>query len=329
MGAAAGDTGARGGGRGASLRRPLPDRRARSGGRRRGLGPTRHSFSFGEHYDPDRVGFGPLLALNDETVRAGTGYPEHLAPRRRDRHLGASRGAAPRGHRVPRRLGRDPPPGERPAPQRRLGRDARRGRHRGRDGALRPDLGPARRPGRPPSYVVGVRRRVAGVHVGGGRVGLRPDALVTCAAAGPPCGSPASAPARNAPCPRRRPRTSSLARGPWTSTASGRSTRGTRSSSRCPRRSWWSPASRPRSSPGPSRERGRGGPPAADPRLRARPAERHPRPAPAARQRRGGPGGHGTARRARAADPRRARPARRRRRQRRTGRPVLGLHRTG
>ncbi|MBB3327617.1 pirin family protein [Microlunatus antarcticus] len=38
---------------------------------------TRHSFSFGEHYDPDRVGFGSLLALNDETVRAGTGYPEH------------------------------------------------------------------------------------------------------------------------------------------------------------------------------------------------------------------------------------------------------------
>ncbi|MGI3784620.1 MAG: pirin family protein [Janthinobacterium lividum] len=38
---------------------------------------TRHSFSFGEHYDPERVGFGPLQALNDETVRAGEGYPEH------------------------------------------------------------------------------------------------------------------------------------------------------------------------------------------------------------------------------------------------------------
>ena len=42
-----------------------------------GWAVTRHSFSFGEHYDPDNVGFGPLVALNDETVRAGEGYPEH------------------------------------------------------------------------------------------------------------------------------------------------------------------------------------------------------------------------------------------------------------
>lgn len=42
-----------------------------------GWATTRHSFSFGEHYDPDNVGFGPLVALNDETVRAGEGYPEH------------------------------------------------------------------------------------------------------------------------------------------------------------------------------------------------------------------------------------------------------------
>ena len=43
-----------------------------------GWATTRHSFSFGEHYDPDNVGFGPLVALNDETVRAGEGYPEHI-----------------------------------------------------------------------------------------------------------------------------------------------------------------------------------------------------------------------------------------------------------
>lgn len=43
-----------------------------------GWAQTRHSFSFGEHYDPSDVGFGPLVALNDETVRAGQGYPEHL-----------------------------------------------------------------------------------------------------------------------------------------------------------------------------------------------------------------------------------------------------------
>lgn len=42
-----------------------------------GWAVTRHSFSFGEHYDPDLVGFGPLVALNDETVRAGEGYTEH------------------------------------------------------------------------------------------------------------------------------------------------------------------------------------------------------------------------------------------------------------
>jgi redox-sensitive bicupin YhaK (pirin superfamily) len=43
-----------------------------------GWAATHHSFSFGEHYDPDNVGFGPVVALNDETVRAGEGYPDHL-----------------------------------------------------------------------------------------------------------------------------------------------------------------------------------------------------------------------------------------------------------
>ena len=43
-----------------------------------GWATTSHSFSFGEHYDPDNVGFGPLVALNDETVRAGAGYPAHV-----------------------------------------------------------------------------------------------------------------------------------------------------------------------------------------------------------------------------------------------------------
>ncbi|HEY0237161.1 MAG TPA: pirin family protein [Friedmanniella sp.] len=42
-----------------------------------GWAVTQHSFSFGEHYDPENVGFGPLVALNDETVRAGEGYAEH------------------------------------------------------------------------------------------------------------------------------------------------------------------------------------------------------------------------------------------------------------
>jgi len=36
-----------------------------------------HSFSFGAHYDPDNLGFGPLIAVNVDTVQSGPGYPEH------------------------------------------------------------------------------------------------------------------------------------------------------------------------------------------------------------------------------------------------------------
>ena len=38
---------------------------------------TRHSFAFGAHYDPLNVGFGPLVAHNDEHLPPGTGYAEH------------------------------------------------------------------------------------------------------------------------------------------------------------------------------------------------------------------------------------------------------------
>ncbi len=38
---------------------------------------TRHSFSFGAHYDPANVGFGSLLAVNEDVVRSGTGYDPH------------------------------------------------------------------------------------------------------------------------------------------------------------------------------------------------------------------------------------------------------------
>ena len=38
---------------------------------------SRHVFSFGAHYDPDRVGTGPLLVLNDETLLAGRGFDDH------------------------------------------------------------------------------------------------------------------------------------------------------------------------------------------------------------------------------------------------------------
>jgi redox-sensitive bicupin YhaK (pirin superfamily) len=38
---------------------------------------TRHSFSFGAFYDPDRVSFGPLVAFNDDLLGRDAGYPEH------------------------------------------------------------------------------------------------------------------------------------------------------------------------------------------------------------------------------------------------------------
>lgn len=38
---------------------------------------TRHSFSYGAHYDPDNVGFGALVAINTESLAPGAGYDEH------------------------------------------------------------------------------------------------------------------------------------------------------------------------------------------------------------------------------------------------------------
>lgn len=38
---------------------------------------TRHSFSFGRHYDQDNLGFGPLVCHDDHLVRRGAGFPDH------------------------------------------------------------------------------------------------------------------------------------------------------------------------------------------------------------------------------------------------------------
>ncbi|MCF6378595.1 pirin family protein [Nocardioides KLBMP 9356] len=38
---------------------------------------TRHSFSFGQHYDPDNLGFGPLVCHNDDELSPAAGYPDH------------------------------------------------------------------------------------------------------------------------------------------------------------------------------------------------------------------------------------------------------------
>lgn len=38
---------------------------------------ARHHFSFAHYYNPDRMGFGALRAVNDDSIQAGTGFPSH------------------------------------------------------------------------------------------------------------------------------------------------------------------------------------------------------------------------------------------------------------
>lgn len=38
---------------------------------------TWHSFSYGLHYDPDQIRFGPVMAVNAEHVEPGGGYDTH------------------------------------------------------------------------------------------------------------------------------------------------------------------------------------------------------------------------------------------------------------
>lgn len=38
---------------------------------------TRHSFSFGAHYDPANLGFGLLVSHNDDLLAPSAGYPDH------------------------------------------------------------------------------------------------------------------------------------------------------------------------------------------------------------------------------------------------------------
>jgi len=38
---------------------------------------SRHSFSFGGHHDPDRMGFGPLRVVNDDWIAPGGGFSPH------------------------------------------------------------------------------------------------------------------------------------------------------------------------------------------------------------------------------------------------------------
>ncbi|AYY15561.1 pirin family protein [Actinobacteria bacterium YIM 96077] len=38
---------------------------------------SRHSFSFGQHYDPENIGFGLLVMNNDDLLQPGAGYGTH------------------------------------------------------------------------------------------------------------------------------------------------------------------------------------------------------------------------------------------------------------
>ncbi|NQU58531.1 MAG: pirin family protein [Rhodospirillales bacterium] len=38
---------------------------------------ARHHFSFANYYNPERMGFGPLRVWNDDTIKAGSGFPMH------------------------------------------------------------------------------------------------------------------------------------------------------------------------------------------------------------------------------------------------------------
>ena len=50
------------------------------GGADHGWLKARHHFSFGDYYDPERMGWGSIRVWNDDEIAPHTGFPPHPHP---------------------------------------------------------------------------------------------------------------------------------------------------------------------------------------------------------------------------------------------------------